>query len=168
MTLRFELKEKFKSPVSDPEYKELSNILKLAKEKSKKHHVFWDLDRNESRRKTKRKLQYVAEKEGLRLKVVSLRNQDSLRLTFPEDTGKPPSKRKRLSAEEAREQILAALAKAKTPLSRQEILEITEVNASSWNLRVLELLGKRKIQKVGSGRATRYVSDKKQLEIPIK
>jgi hypothetical protein len=162
--LRFELKKEFQPPVSDAEYRNLKKLLQDARRKAVQHHVFWDIEEGETKAEVKKKLLYVAEKEQIPLNVQSLRKQNCLRLAFPADSQKRATKR--LTADEARRQILEVLKKSTTPLSRREILNLTSVNPSSWNLRALELLGKGKIRKVGSGRSTRYVLDQRQLEIP--
>jgi hypothetical protein len=162
--LRFELKKEFQSPISDAEYQDLKKLLREAEKKAVKHHVFWDMDEGENKADVKKKLLYVAEKEQIPINIQSLRKQNTLRLTFP--TAKKATTTKRISAGEARKQILKALKQSTTPLSRREILNMTNVNPSSWNLRALELLGKGKIRKIGTGRNTRYVLDQRQLEIP--
>jgi len=164
MTIRFELKEKFKPPVSDSEYRHFREILKEARKKSEKHHIFWDCEKGEKKSEVRKKILYVAEKENLPLKVQSQRGKSSLRLNF--STNDTKGMARRIPPEEARAQILKALERAKSPLSRHEILLKTDVSAASWNLRVLELLGKKKIRKVGSGRGTRYVLNQQQLKIP--
>jgi len=164
MALRFELKEKFKPPVSDSEYNYFKKILKEAQNRSDKHHIFWDCEKGEKKNEVRKKILYVAEKENLSLKVRSQRGKNSLRLNFSANDTKRVVRR--IPPEEARRQILETLARADSPLSRHEILLKTDVSAASWNLRVLELLGKKKIRKFGSGRGTRYKLNEQQLKIP--
>jgi hypothetical protein len=164
MGLRFELKKEFQPPVSDDEYQDLKRLLQKASKKAAQHHVFWDIEEGETKAVVRKKLLYVAEQEQISVNIQSLRKQNSLRLKFPAATKAKATKR--LSADEARRQILNVLEKSVTPLSRREILSLTGVNPSSWNLRALELLGKGKIQKVGSGRNTKYILDQRQPQIP--
>jgi hypothetical protein len=165
MGLRFELKKEFRAPVSDSEYRDLKQLLQKASKKAVRHHVFWDIEEGEKKAEVKKKLLYVAEREKIPVNIQSVRKENSLRLAFP--AANRASKSKRLSAEKARNEILEVLKRSPRPLSRREILNSTGVNPSSWNLRVLELLGKGKVRKVGTGRNTKYkAKQQQQLEIP--
>lgn len=155
MVLRYELKTQFLPLVSDAEYDDLREMLKQAREKAEQHHVYLDCEKGENKAEVKKKLLYVSEKENLPLKVQSLRGKNSLRLTFTSPANKRAT-RTRMSAEEGKSQILVALKKAKQPLSRKDVLETTDVNAASWNLRIKELVEAGLVKRTGSKRETKY------------
>jgi hypothetical protein len=146
--LRFELK-KSKPPVSDTEYKDLKRLLHQAREKAAQHHVYWDCDKDESRSEVRKKLLYVAAHENIPLTIQSLRKRSALRLTFK-------VKQKRLGADQAREQILDALRRSDVPLSRKEVLELTEVTPTSWSLSIKKLLMEGLVKRVGTKPQTKY------------
>jgi hypothetical protein len=147
--LRFELKKKSKPPVSDVEYKDLKRLLHQAQKKAAKHHVFWDCDEDENKSDVKKKLQYVARQERIPLTIQSLSKRNALRLTF--SVGQKP-----LGADQAREQVLDALRKSDVPLSRKEVLELTEVTPTSWSLSIKKLLEEGLVRRVGTKPQTKY------------
>ena len=150
---KLRLEPKIKPLLTETEYSETLSILKGAESASADNLVFYDLDPDEKSRDVRKALAYVAEKEGINLKVRGRRGSNSLSLNFGK-SAKPQAGR--MSAVNAREVIVQTLAATKAPLSKSQIVEATEISPSTWNLRIKELLADGKVKREGRGRETKY------------
>ena len=154
---------KFRPPVTDEEYKQYKSLLQQAREHSTENQVFLDLEKNEKPGRVRKALSYVAEQESIPVNLRYSRKDRCFRVTFPGAkrkagpvAGKPGAGKTRMSAEESRGRILEALERADEPLGKSDILEKTGIAPSSWNVRIKELQKKKKIEKIGTGRETKY------------
>ena len=154
MKLHFE--PKVKSPVTDEEYAALKDLIRQAQAKSKDNNVSLELEKGEDPTKTRKQLNYVAEKEGISLKIRAKRGSNFVQLIFAKGGGDVFPMGKRVSAKEACELIVQALASAKAPLPKSQILSAVRISQGTWNIRIRELLADQKVTKVGTGRDTKY------------
>lgn len=142
----------------DPKrYNEMAELLHEAKKASDSAHVFYDLDADENSAKVKKDLQYVAQKEGIGLKLRQPRKSRTLQLLFTE-----PETKQRLSAADAKTRILAVLSQAEGPMKKGEILAATGISTSSWNMRIRELTADKEVTREGNRRDTVYRLAKKK------
>ena len=148
--LRFE--SKVKPLLSDKEYEYYRGALKEAQKAAPKNHVYWDLEAKEKPYAVRKAFLYVAEKEGVSLRIRGKRDSNSLQLTF----GGKQAVSGRLSAGESRNLIVKAISAAGSPLQKSEIIAATGINQSSWNVRIRELLKEGAVVKTGKRRDTRY------------
>ena len=137
-------------------YKEILGILKQAQSLSEDSHVFWDLDKGEDAAQVRKDFQYVAQKEDVPLKIRRLRKKATLQLLF--NNTESVQRRKRISAEEARERILRTLSQAREPMKKSDILHATGISNSTWNLRIKELLDNNEVKKEGDKANTVYMT----------
>lgn len=154
-SLRIESREK--PPLTDAEYENYYQNIKKARDAAEDNHIYWDLDSGEKAAAVRRAFLYVAESENIDLTVRKVRGTASLLLSFSEKS-KVGRKRTsgRMSAETCRELILETLANSDGPLQKGDILKATGISASSWNLRIRELLASGEVSKEGDRRDTRY------------
>lgn len=152
---KLRLEPKLKPPVSDEQYAYYRGILGDAQAAYGGNNVYYDLDPGESPLKVRKSLLYVAEKEGMPIRVRSARGARSLVLKFEsgKSSGAPSG---RLSAGDARKKIIAVLTSAQGPLQKAEILDRTGISPATWNLRINELLEEGVVQRNGVGRQTAY------------
>ena len=135
-------------------YKELLSIIKQAQALSEDSHLFWDLEKGEDAAQVKKDFLYVAQKEQIPLTIRRLRSRATLHFLFTESEG--AQKRRRISAEEARERILRTLKQANSAMKKSDILSSTGISNSTWNLRIRELLDEKRVKKVGDKANTVY------------
>ena len=149
---KLRLEPKVKAPITEAEYGQYKDLLRTAKANAEDHHVFVDLEEGENSSYVRKAINYVAEKEGVSLRVTLRRLQNTFSLSF----GKSDTSPSRRSASEARGLIVEALKKAGTQLQRSEILRRTGLSAGTWNIRIRELLRAGLVKKDGKGRDTSY------------
>jgi len=147
--LRTEPKQK--SFLTQDEYKSLLSALKEAQKASSEHHVFWDMEKDEKPAQIKKSFNYVARKEGMDVTVRQVRGTRSLAFKFSKSRGNS-----RMSAEESQARILKCLKNSDKPLKKNEIIKETGISASTWNIRIKELLKNKKVARHGERRDTTY------------
>lgn len=144
---------KAKSLLNDNDYDKYKEILEEAQDAADDHDIFFDLEEGEQPAKVRKALSYVAEQEGIVVKISRKRGEDSLVFNFKTSSR---SNSNRMSAEESRRRILNALKDAKKPIKKGEIISKTNISASTWNIRVKELVDEGKVVKDGERRDTVY------------
>ena len=147
--LRLEAKAKAMDP---KRYKDTLRILVEARQAARDSKVYWDLDSSEKAGDIRKEFLYVARKEGLPIKIRQLRKKHSLAMEFPQ----PKDERVRMTKDEYKRRIIRALEQAARPLKKSEVIESAEVPASTWNLRIQELLKSGEIKKKGTRSETIY------------
>lgn len=153
--LRIESREK--PLLTDAEYENYYRIINEARNAAENNHIFWDLDPGEKAAAVRRAFLFVAENENIALTVRKVRGSASLFLSFGEKArGSRKRVSGRMSAETCRELILETLSNHNGPLQKGDILKATGISASSWNLRIRELLASGEVVKEGDRRDTRY------------
>lgn len=150
---KLRIEPRVKPPVSKEEYDYYRDILQEAKEAAPGNNVFYDLDKKEPPAKARKALTYVADQEGIDLKVRARRGSNTLSLKFGQTAARSSG---RMSAAEARKRIVSALSASKSALQKSEIIEKTGVSPATWNLRINELLSEGKVKRQGVGRQTSY------------
>ena len=144
---------KHKSFLTQEEYNQLVTVLKEAQKVSSDHHVYWDMEKNEKPSNVKKAFNYVARKEGLDVVIRQVRGSRSLAFQFKKNRASNPA---RMSASESRSRILKCLNGAGRPLKKNQIIKETGVSASTWNIRIKELLNEGLVQRQGDRRDTTY------------
>ena len=144
---------KVKPFLTDKEYHEHLEVLKEARNASYNNHVFWDLEKGENASWVRKAFLHVADKENINVTIRRGRGSSSLAFSFKEKE-KPTSSR--MSATESRNRIVKALASAKKPLQKAEIIATTGISPSTWNIRIKELMGNGKVERRGDRRDTKY------------
>lgn len=139
--------------LSDKEYQEYRGILKEARDAASENHVYWDMDRNENANRVRKAFLYIAEKESISVKIRRVRGSQSLVFSFKEGEKTTPT---RMSAVESRKRIVSALAASGKPLQKSEIINVTGISSSTWNIRIKELMGEGKVIRQGDRRDTKY------------
>lgn len=152
---KLRLEPKVKPLLNAEEYEQYNSVLQEALSASSANHVYWDLESGEKPQAVRKAFLYVAEKEGIGLQVRTKRDSNSLTLKFSGSASRPAL---RMSASEAEERILGTLRKARSPLSKSEIVQATGISPSTWNIRIKELLEKGSVVRHGKGRDTQYAS----------
>lgn len=158
---KLRLEPKHRPPIDDEEYEELKSLLQEARSSADQHKVFLDLEKNEKPGRLRKGLNYVVEKEGIAAKFRYSRKSHSMQVLFREAGRSRPGTGTRMSAEEAKEKIIATLKSAGDAISKSEIVEQSGISPSSWNLRIKELLKGKAVSKEGKGRETKYRIKKK-------
>lgn len=163
--LRKELKKK--EFLSGPEYHEILSVLQQAQKAAADHHVYWDLEEGEKIRQVKKSFLYVAEKENIDIKIRQVRGTHSLALQFKKAKNGPHV---RMSAAESRRRILKCLENDSRPLKKNRIITQTGISASTWNIRIKELLNAGLVNRHGDRRDTTYtlakpIDEKKRREL---
>lgn len=149
--LRTEPKQK--SFLSQEEYKSVVAILREAQRAALEYHVFWELDPEEKAAQVKKKFNFVARKEGIDVTIRQVRGTRSLSFKFSKARGNS-----RMSAEESQARILKCLKNAGQPMKKNEIIRDTGISASTWNIRIKELLKSNKVIRHGERRDTTYTA----------
>lgn len=149
-TLRVEPKVKSMDP---GRYKELREILLEAFKLSPDSHVFYDLEKGESINEMRRDFSFVAEKEGVDLKIRRTHGSDALKLVF---SGKAPTKSGRIDPADSRQRIVDVLKEAGRSMKKSEILEASGINRGAWNVRIRELVESGEVARSGERRDTIY------------
>jgi len=137
--------------LSKSEYETILSVLNNARKAAKDHYVFWDLDEGEKLNAVKKSFLYVADKEGIDLSIRHVRGTNSLVFGFKKVGGSG-----RMSANESRRRILECLKQAEGPLKKSQIIKETGISASTWNIRIKELLKSGDVQRHGDRRDTTY------------
>lgn len=135
-------------------YAHLASTLREGRIVSQQNQVFYDLSNHETKPQTKKDLLEVAEKEGIQLQVRGLKGSQSLALLF--DQAPTPKPSPRLDPETYHQKVIEVLARSDRPLQKREILAETGMSASSWNLRIKELLRSGRVQRQGLRREAVY------------
>ena len=144
---------KYKSFLTESEFEEYSQVLQEAQSAAESSHIFWDLDPDEKASKVKKIFIYVARKLGMNVTVRQVRGSNSLALQFKKSK---PVTQGRMSADDSRKRILSVLRAAGKPMKKNQIIKDSGVSASTWNLRVRELIGDGLIVRHGERRDTTY------------
>lgn len=149
--LRIEPKDK--PLVSSKEYHDYQKILKDAMGAASGNHIYFDMDGSENPNKLRKVFLHVAKKEGIPLTIRRARGTNSLMFLFKAPEKKAPS---RMSAEECRTRIMNALSRSNKALQKSEIIGLTGISASTWNVRIKELMVEGKVVRHGDRRDTKY------------
>ena len=131
--------------IEQEQYDKLLGVLHQAQGISEDNNVFWDLDEDEDPVKTRKEFVYVAKKADVPVIVRRIRNTKSLTFLFLESG---PKRKKRMSVEECKRRILTALSSAGEAMSKSEIVSTSDISASTWNIRIRELLTEGKVKRV--------------------
>jgi len=134
-------------------YAQILRQLRQALENAPLSRTFLDLDPHETAAEVRAAFLQVARSEGLPLRVRSVAGGRSLLLEFE---AKAPSEGGRIPAEESIRRILSCLKEARQPLQKRQILMATGVSASSWNLRIRDLLRSGRVVRIGQRRDSTY------------
>lgn len=158
---KLRIEPKVKPPVGKDEYQYYKGVLNEALSAADSNYVFFDLEKNDDPRQVRKAFQYVAQQEGTDLIIRANRDKKSLALKFRQArkgrvVDSSGASTGRISAEESRSRIVAALKSAKEPMKKSAIIGATGVSPSSWNLRIKELLDEGTVRRHGSGRETTY------------
>ena len=149
---KLRLESKHKPLVDGQRYKNLAAVLKEAQSAAKDNQVYWDLDKGEKPRKVRDEFLFVAAEEGISVNIRQIRKSNSLIFKFEGNI----KDKNRMSAEESRNRIIASLEKANRPLRKAEIVELSGISPSTWNLRIKELLRQGKVKREGERRESVY------------
>lgn len=144
---------KAKSFLSDNEYTSYLDVLSEARTAAGEHHVFWDLEDGENAGKIRRAFMHIAEKEGIPVNIRRARGSRSLHFNFKDSADRVGS---RMSAGECQKRIVGALTKANHPMQKSEIIDITGISPSTWNIRIKELVRAGLVVRSGDRRDTKY------------
>ena len=150
---RLRTEPKQKTVVSDSEYRQILTVLQEAQRVAKNNHIFWDLEDGEKASRVKRSFYHVAEREGMSITIRQVRGTKSLALNFKRQKSAAST---RMSAKESRDRIMKCLESARKPLKKSEIIRATGISASTWNIRIKELLKTHKVNRHGDRRDTTY------------
>ncbi len=142
-----------KKAMNEARYEELLDVLRKAQNVASDHQVFYDLGSDEKSAKVRKEFLHVAQQEGVDVRIRQVRKTHSLSFLF----GGAKKERTRMSAEEAKKRILTALVAAEKPLRKSEIVNNSGVSASTWNLRISELLSDGSVKREGDRRDSVYV-----------
>jgi hypothetical protein len=133
-------------------YGQILRQLRQALENAALSRTFLDLDPSETATEVRAAFMQVARSEGLPLRVRTVPGGRSLLLEF--DAKSPTGGR--IPAEESIRRILSCLKEAPQPLQKRQILMATGVSASSWNLRIRDLLSTGRVVRIGERRDSTY------------
>ena len=151
---RLRLEPKSDINMTQERYQQIVNLLQEAYHASPDHQIYWDLDQEEKAAVVRKEFLHVAQKENIPLEVRSMRKARCLSLNFKQSPIKET--KSRLSADEAKKRILTALVSAGKPLQKAEILKITGLSSSTWNLRIKDLLDEGSVARIGHRRESVY------------
>jgi len=143
---------KAKRLLSDEEYSSFLEILEEARNASRDHFIYWDLEENESASRIRKAFMHIAESEGIPVFVRRERGSNSLAIRFRDNSRAST----RMSAAECQKRIMSALQKAERPLQKGEIIRATGISPSTWNIRIKELMHEGKVVRQGERRDTTY------------
>ena len=141
--------------MNQQKYQELSTLLHEARKAAGENRVYYDLEPEEKGSATRQDLNYVARKEGINVRIRKLRKQHALELNF-QDNGGRPGGNARIPAEDFKQRVLDTLESSGRPMKRGEILRETGLSASSWHVRIIELLKEGRVKKEGERRQAVY------------
>ena len=150
---RLRTEPKQRNFLTQEEFSELLSVLREAQKASDENHVFFDLDENEKPSQMKKAFIFVARKEGVDVTVRQLRGKRSLAFQFKKGRGGGST---RMSAAESRSRILKCLQTSGSPLKKNQIIKETGISASTWNIRIKELLKDQVVKRHGDRRDTTY------------
>lgn len=139
--------------LTEEEYQTYYNNLKKARSASSNSNVYWDFDKEENGNFIRKAFMHVAEKEGIPVLIRRERGSTTLAFTFKDEDQSRPT---RMSAQECQERILEALSASKNPMQKGEIIHVTGISASTWNIRIKELMKEGKVKREGNRRDTKY------------
>ncbi len=140
-------------------YREISNLLKEAQAGADGNHLYYDLEKNENGGTVAKDLRFVADKEGIPLKVRRLRKTRSLSLEF----GGSDRQTERISADDYKKILLNVLSEAKGPMKKADILEKAKnLSAGTWHFRIGELVKDGLVKRKGTRQAAVYTLIKKK------
>jgi len=142
-----------KRVLSEPEYQRISRILAQARKAAKDNLVYWDLEEGESLAKVRNSFLHVAKREKLNVAIRRVKGSHSLSIHFLEASPLSPA---RIAAHESRGRIVRVLAEARKPLKKSQIIREAGIAASTWNLRIRELLEAGVVARHGERRDTTY------------
>lgn len=147
------LKPKREPFLPEADYAKFATVLREAQKAAQEHHVYYDVDKGENPNKVRKAFVHIATKENIPVTIRRERGSQSLVFLF-----KDPSKNhnSRMSANECRRRILKALSSSKKALQKSEIIDITGISPSTWNIRIRELMQEGKVVRHGERRDTRY------------
>ncbi|MCB1041413.1 MAG: winged helix-turn-helix transcriptional regulator [Acidobacteria bacterium] len=151
---RLRTEPKSKTVVSDLEYRQILGVLQEAQRAAKDNNIFFDLEDGEKASRVKRSFYHVAEREGMSITIRQVRGTKSLALNFKRP--KTSLSSTRMSAKDSRDRILKCLEQARRPLKKAEIIKSTGISASTWNIRIKELLRAGRVERHGNRRDTTY------------
>lgn len=140
--------------VSSEEFQHYRVALKEARGAAMGGPVHWDVRKEENIHHVRKALMQVAEAEGIVVAIRKTRGSHGLLCSFKRKLRIVP---RRISAKESRERILHALATAAQPMRKSDIIRLTGISVSTWNLRIRELLSSGKVERTGDRRESRYV-----------
>ncbi|MCB1050773.1 MAG: hypothetical protein H6510_10860 [Acidobacteria bacterium] len=146
--------------MSEHEYQRISHVLHTAFKAAKDNNIYWDLEEGERASAVRKSFLYVAKKENLNISIRRVRGEHSLAIHFLETKAKPTL---RIAAEESRRRIIKLLAQARKPLKKSQIIRETQIAASTWNLRIKELVNAGVVERHGDRRDTTYTLAKSPL-----
>jgi hypothetical protein len=150
---KLRIEPKVKPLLDEKEYKYYREVLKKAEKASSDNNVYWDLEPDEKAVWARKALLYVAGKEGLNLKIRAKRGSNSLTLNFAHPRSASGG---RVPAAECKQRIVDALKAAAESLQKSDIISRSGISASTWNLRIRELLQDGTVVRKGKGRLSRY------------
>ena len=128
------ISKKFKP---DPvEYREYWGLIRTAGRLAVENQVIWDPDPGEDPNRARKCFLFVAEREGIDLRICRPRGTKSLQLFFRE-----PAKQRTWTRAQYRECVLRVLGDHGRPMKRVEILRAGELPASGWYKNVQDLVG---------------------------
>ena len=149
--LRVEPKKK--PLVSDREYREFASVLHKARTAADEHHVFYDMEAGENANLVRKAFVHIATSEGIPVTIRRVRGKRSLSFNFRNGN---KGRSTRMSATESRKLIINALSGSDSALQKSQILQLTGISPSSWNVRIRELVQEGKVIRHGDRRDTRY------------
>ncbi len=114
--------------------------------------ITWIPDEGESLSEARKAFLFVANREGIDVKVRRVQGENSLALTFPR-----PKKVVPLSTEECKRMVLDALVRADKPLSRLTILEETGISGKIWQKLIKQMLDENLVLRIGERIKTAYI-----------
>ena len=152
---KLRMEPKHKNFLSDDKYNELLSVLKEGQRASVNSHVFWDLEAGEKASAVKKMFTYVAAKAGIEVIIRQVRGTNSLAFYYKKGrTGGTT----RMSSADSRNRILECLRAAKQPMKKNHIIRETGISASTWNIRIKELLKEGSVKRQGDRRDTTYTN----------
>jgi hypothetical protein len=150
---RLRTEPKYRSFIQQEQYDEFLETLREAQGASDEHNVYFDLEPDEKAAQVKKAFNYVARKEGIDVTVRQVRGSRTLVFQFKRNKSGASG---RMSADESRRRILKCLKNATKPLKKNQIIKETGISASTWNIRIKELLEDGDVTREGDRRDTTY------------
>lgn len=145
---------KHQNTISHEDFQQYRSALKEARGSAMGNAVVWVVEKGKNLNEVRERLLQVAEAEGINVAIRKTRGSHSLAFSFKKKLRIVP---RRISAGESRKRILSALAEAKVPLKKAEILRATGLSTSTWNVRIKELLRQGTVVRSGERRESVYV-----------